>query len=73
MKEKCLVIGLGQIGMGYDLDCDPNTSVYSHARAISLHPDFELVGAVDLSQLLRSTFEEHYIRPAFDNISIAIT
>ena len=56
MKEKCLVIGLGQIGMGYDLDCDPNTSVYSHARAISLHPDFELVGAVDLSQLLRSTF-----------------
>lgn len=73
MKEKCLVIGLGQIGMDYDLNYDPSVSVYSHARAISLHPYFELVGAVDLSSIQRSTFEKHYVRPAFDNISVAIS
>jgi predicted dehydrogenase len=73
MTEKCLVIGLGQIGMGYDLDCDPSVAVYSHARAISLHPDFELVGAVDLCPLQRSIFEKHYVRPVFESISAAIS
>ena len=72
MAEKCLVIGLGQIGMGYDLDHDPTVAVYSHARAISLHPDFELAGAVDSSPLQRSIFQKHYVRPAFDNISAAM-
>lgn len=72
MTEKCLVIGLGQIGMGYDLDRDAAVAVYSHARAISLHTGFELAGAVDSSPLQRSIFEKHYVRPAFDNISAAI-
>ena len=72
MAEKCLVIGLGQIGMGYDLEHDPSVAVYSHARAISLHSDFELVGGVDSSLLQRSTFEKHYASPAFDNISEAL-
>lgn len=72
MAEKCLVIGLGQIGMGYDLDHDPAVAVYSHARAISLHPDFELAGAVDFSSLQRSIFEKHYLCSAFDNIPEAI-
>jgi predicted dehydrogenase len=72
MAEKCLIIGLGQIGMGYDLDHDPTVAVYSHARAISLHPNFELAGAVDSCPFQRSIFEKHYVRPVFDNISMAI-
>ena len=72
MAEKCLIIGLGQIGMGYDLDHDPTVAVYSHARAISLHPDFELAGAVDLSPSQQSLFEKHYARPVFDNVSDAM-
>ena len=32
MPEKCLIIGLGHIGMGYDLEHDPAKAVYSHAR-----------------------------------------
>jgi len=72
MAEKCLIIGLGQIGMGYDLNHDPAVAVYSHARAISLHPDLELSGAVDLSRLQQSLFEKHYARPAFDDISVAM-
>lgn len=72
MVKKCLIIGLGQIGMSYDLDHDPAVAIYSHARAISLHPDFELTGAVDPSSLQRSIFEEQYTRPAFDSTSEAI-
>jgi predicted dehydrogenase len=72
MVEKCLVIGLGQIGMEYDLNHDPAVAVYSHARAISLHPDFELAGAVDSSFLQRSIFEKNYTRPSFDDISVAM-
>ena len=72
MLEKCLIIGLGQIGMNYDLDLDPTVAVYSHARAISMHSLFELTGAVDSSSFQRSLFEKHYMRPAFDNISLAL-
>jgi len=72
MAEKCLIIGLGKIGMGYDLHHDPIAVVYSHARAISLHSDFELSGGVDSSHSQRSIFEKHYARPAFDSVSDAI-
>ena len=58
--------------MGYDLDLDPNVEIFSHARAISLHPYFELAGAVDSSNLQRSIFEKYYNCPTFDNISAAI-
>lgn len=60
MSEKCLIIGLGQIGMGYDLGLDPAEVVYSHARAFSLHSAFELVAAVDPSAKQRALFERHY-------------
>jgi len=71
MPEKCLIIGLGQIGMGYDLDLDPTKAVYSHARAFSLHPAFELSGAVDPSPTQRSLFERHYGQPAYADIESA--
>ncbi len=72
IRERCLVIGLGQIGMSYDLDHDPAVAVYSHARAISLHSEFELVGGVDPSHLQRLIFEKKYLCPAFKDISDAI-
>ena len=72
MGEKCLIIGLGQIGMGYDIDHDSTNVVYSHARAISLHPEFQLTGGVDPCSQQRAIFEEHYNVPAFDHIEDAI-
>jgi len=41
-----LVIGLGAIGMGYDLD-SPEELVFTHVRALAHHPGFRLVGGVD--------------------------
>lgn len=72
MPEECIIIGLGQIGMGYDLALDPENAVYSHARAFSLHPAFELLGAVDPSATRRSLFESHYEQPSFSDTESAL-
>ena len=72
MPENCLIIGLGQIGMGYDLALDPATAVYSHARAFSLHPAFELLGAVDPSATQRVLFESHYGQPTYSDTENAL-
>lgn len=72
MPEKCLIVGLGQIGMGYDLNIDPIKAVYSHARAFSLHPAFELCGGVDPSPAQRDIFESHYSQPAYPDIQSAL-
>ncbi len=72
MVDKCVVIGLGQIGMGYDLALDPEKIVYTHARAFSEHPSFELVGAVDPEKKQRDLFKQHYGQPAYPTIASAV-
>lgn len=72
MPEKVLIVGLGQIGMGYDLALDPDEAVYSHARAFSSHPAFELACAVDPSASQGGLFERHYGQPAYTDIESAL-
>lgn len=72
MSENCLIVGLGQIGMGYDLALDPAKVVYSHARAFSLHSAFELVGAVEPSAEKRSDFERNYGKSAYFDTESAL-
>jgi len=72
MVKKCVLIGLGQIGMGYDLALDSEEFVYTHARAFSTHPGFELVGAVDPVETRRDLFRQHFGRPAYADIASAL-
>jgi predicted dehydrogenase len=72
MLKKCLIIGLGQIGMGYDIWQTGDEKIYTHARAFTLHPFFELVGAVDPSEEKRAMFEKVYQKPAFVIVSEAL-
>lgn len=72
MPESVLLVGLGQIGMGYDLSLDPDKYIYSHARAFSLHPAFELIGAVDPSSENRRLFESHYGKPSYADLADAL-
>jgi predicted dehydrogenase len=58
--------------MDYDLTLDPANAVYSHVRAFSLHPAFELLGAVDPSAVQRSLFESHYRQCAYPDAAIAL-
>lgn len=70
--RRCLVIGLGQIGAGYDIDADPGGGVYTHARAIALHPSFELVGGVDPVAAQRERFQSKYGVKAHESIEGAM-
>ncbi len=66
---RVLLIGLGKIGMDYDLASDDNSIILSHAKAIHLHPKFELMAAIDKSLERRNAFEKHYGKPALNDIS----
>jgi predicted dehydrogenase len=72
MTFKALVIGLGQIGMGYDLNLDPEAYVLTHARAFQQHPEFQLIGGVDPDQARRGLFEAYYGVPAYADIKSAM-
>jgi len=67
-----LIIGLGQIGMGYDIDLDPEQHVYSHARAFSLHSGYLLVGGVDPDPGSRAVFARSYGVSAYETAETAL-
>jgi predicted dehydrogenase len=72
MSVGVLIVGLGQIGMGYDLDLDPAQYIYSHARAFSQHPGFHLVAAVDPDPQQRQTFVQTYQCQAYTDVETAL-
>lgn len=72
MPRGSLIIGLGQIGMEYDIHIPADHAVFTHARAFSIHPEFELLGAVDPSEEKRSRFSENYHKPAFRDLAEAL-
>lgn len=67
-----MIVGLGQIGMGYDLGSSSEKEIYTHARAFSLHPAFSLQCAVDPDKNRRDLFERHYHATAFDSVHVAL-
>lgn len=60
MKHKVLIIGLGRIGMGYDLTSAKDGAILSHAKAFSTHPGFELSGGVDPDENRRDLYSAYY-------------
>ena len=74
-RIKALLLGLGQIGCGYDLDqsFQPDQAcsgavTWTHARALACHPQVELVAAVDPSAHARERFNAVYSCPAFADL-----
>lgn len=67
-----MIIGLGQIGMGYDLTLENEEHIYTHARAFSSHPDFDLVCGVDPSSERREEFLKYFGCPAYATIEDAL-
>ena len=72
MTVSTLIIGLGKIGMGYDLRLDSGKHIYSHARAFSLHPKFQLIGGVDPDRQQCRIFTETYGCPAYGDVETAL-
>ena len=72
MKDTALiytvaVVGLGRIGLGYDLNSNPS-EVFSHTKAYLTHPSFHLVGGVDIDPEKRKVFEKYSRAPAFETV-----
>lgn len=67
-KYRAAVIGLGQIGMGYDYKEQGKDVVTTHASAFAGHPCYDLIGGVDPDGVRRIDFEKKYSRPAFEKI-----
>ena len=68
MTWKVLLVGLGNIGCKYDLD-KPDNIIQTHARAFSLHADFQLIGGVDPNKKNRDEFEDRYSIRSFNTIT----
>jgi predicted dehydrogenase len=62
------VVGLGRIGLGYDLERRGSQDVLTHARAFSKHPAYELVAGVDPLEERRREFTAAYGAPAFATV-----
>ena len=65
----CLVIGLGNVGMGYDFN---SSYIQSHCKAIDFHKGFYLAGAVEKSKVKRLSFEKKFKKPSFKNCKSAL-
>lgn len=61
------VIGLGQVGQGYDYYS--RGSILTHASAYQAHPGFQLVAGADGDPLSRMKFSEKYAMEAFEDCS----
>lgn len=66
-----LIVGLGAIGMGYDLDLD-SRYIMTHARAAEQNDKYRLLGGVDPSHEKRVAFGLAYRAPVFSTIEEAL-
>lgn len=69
MRMNVVIVGLGNIGMSYDLK---SKDITTHAKAFSLHKNFYLSAGVDLNSKKRFLFEKKYLKPAYKNLTICL-
>ena len=74
-RYSALVIGLGNIGVGYDANMlfkhdNPQSSlrVLTHARSLACHPGFFIQAGIDPMKEARQRFEEIYCAPSYADI-----
>lgn len=72
MRYRVLIVGLGQVSVGYDLYSKDNSSIYTHAKAFSTHQHFELVCGVDPDQVACERFSSHYDIASERDLSVAL-
>ena len=66
--KKIALIGLGNIGLMYDLERS-NSYILTYAKAIHKLKNIKFVGAVDIDKKKRSLFEKKYKITAFKSLS----
>ena len=66
------MIGLGRVGMAYDLAARSRGTYLSHAKTFSRHPRFRLLAGVDPSARARAQFKRRYRREVFSTTQGAL-
>lgn len=72
MTYPVALVGLGAIGMGYDLAVSRVDRVCTHAKALSSHGAFGPIIGIDPDAERRKTFQRAYGGPAYSDISEAL-
>lgn len=65
-KIKTIVIGLGNIGLNYDLNS--KKSVLTHSKSVSMSKYFELVAAIEKNKKKRDIFTKSFKKKAFSKL-----
>lgn len=68
MSYRAAVVGLGNIGLGYDYQSQDGSLIFTHAAGFHFHPGFELVAGVDANPEARGRFENKFAQPAFATV-----
>ncbi|MDF3820170.1 Gfo/Idh/MocA family oxidoreductase [Leptospira sp. 96542] len=72
MKIKTFLIGLGQIGMGYDFKENYSSFCLTHLNAILAHDNFDLIGGFDISIENRNRFESKTSIESFSDLIVGL-
>ena len=68
-RYSAAIVGLGNVGLRYDLDAKDGDRVTSHARAFASHPGYRLVAGVDPDETGRRLLEKYYRVPSFPDVA----
>ena len=71
-KFKAIVIGLGNIGMMYDIKNLNNKNFYTHSKSIKFSKFFDLMAGVDSLNEKIKLFKKKYQLPAFADPVLAL-
>ena len=65
----CLIVGLGNIGMGYDIN---KKNIQSHSKSIEAHNGFNLLGAVEKSKKKESYLKKNIKNPLLKLLNLVL-
>ena len=71
MKITAAIIGLGQIGMGYDYLNEDGSLIFTHAQALARHDAYELVWGIDPDDKKRNLFEKKFHAKTYSSLEQA--
>jgi len=67
-----LIVGLGQIGLQFDLQLKQDEFTLTHSRAFSSHKNFILLAGVDNDKEQRDIFSQTYSLPTYSSLTKAL-
>ena len=65
-KIKCAIIGLGKIGLDYDLN--KKNQIKTHSKSLFTNKNFSIVGGVDKNFTRRTIFQKEYNLNSYSSI-----